>query len=170
MGPMGQGFEPPPPIQFYNFVEIAIACLKGTEKAIGSRAVSAIAPGRAPGFFSEPQGGGMARTSGETVSTIPLVAKQYENGVPENSGHHPLRPLVDTTVDTTLDTTVDTTVDTDGGHRRWSPQWFKLWTEQWTPRWTPRWFKRGNSNGSGAKWLPYSCSFLPSPFFIERML
>ena len=67
----------------------------------------------------------MARTSGETVSTSPLVAKQYENGVPENSGHHPLRPLVDTTVDTTLDTTVDTavdtTVDTNSGHQQWEP-------------------------------------------------
>ena len=45
---MGQGFEPPPPIQFYNFVEIAVACLKGAEKAIGSRAVSAIAPWKGP--------------------------------------------------------------------------------------------------------------------------
>ena len=47
-GADGPGIRAPPPIQFYNFVEIAVACLKGADKAIGSRAVSAIAPWKGP--------------------------------------------------------------------------------------------------------------------------
>ena len=63
MGPMGQGFEPPPPIQFDDFVEIAIACLKGTAKAIGSRTVSAIAPWKGPRILS----GTSRRRDGENL-------------------------------------------------------------------------------------------------------
>ena len=63
MGPMGQGFEPPPPIQFYDFVEIAIARLKGTAKAIGSRTVSAIAPWKGPRILS----GTSRRRDGENL-------------------------------------------------------------------------------------------------------